>query len=195
MAESQGVVSFGGGPSPKTLPGDNGQTDGGKGGVVHSGAPQGWALPINATPTAIPDGPPTDLKFREAVVKLQNGSTAVAMGMKAEHLMGWLCNVKHEEAVDGKEEARSRWRLFVSLIKAAWECGTMSTQMSWVVIVLLPKRGGDYRGIGLLSPMWKVVEKSLVAQLSSVIELHNCLRGRLPRWGTGTAIMEDKLNQ
>jgi hypothetical protein len=25
--------------------------------------------------------------------------------------------------------------------------------------VLLPKGGGDYRGIGLLKPLWKVVER------------------------------------
>ncbi len=29
----------------------------------------------------------------------------------------------------------------------------------------------------------------------SCLELHDCLHGRLPRWGTGTAIMEVKLNQ
>jgi hypothetical protein len=27
-----------------------------------------------------------------------------------------------------------------------------------VIIVLIPKGGGDYRGIGLLEPMWKVCE-------------------------------------
>jgi hypothetical protein len=30
--------------------------------------------------------------------------------------------------------------------------------MSWVVTVLIPKGGGDYRGIGLLEPIWKVLE-------------------------------------
>jgi hypothetical protein len=42
--------------------------------------------------------------------------------------------------------------------------------------------------------MWKVVEKIMVAQVS-VIQLHDCLQGRLSRRGTGTAIMEVKLNQ
>jgi hypothetical protein len=66
--------------------------------------------------------------------------------------------------------------------------------MSWMIIVLLPKGGGNYHGIGLLDPMWKAVEKIMVARLS-VIELHDSLHGRLPRRGTGTAIMEAKLNQ
>ena len=70
----------------------------------------------------------------------------------------------------------------------------MPTQMNWMVIVLLPKGRGDYRGLGLLNPMWKVVEKLMVAQMSC-LELHYCLHGGLPRWGMGTAIMEVKLNQ
>jgi hypothetical protein len=66
--------------------------------------------------------------------------------------------------------------------------------MAWMIIVLLPKGGGNYRGIGLLDPIWKVVEKVMVAQLS-VIKLHDCLHGRLPCRGTGTAIAEVKLQQ
>jgi hypothetical protein len=104
--------------------------------------PPGWALPINATPTAIPAGPPTDLEIRETVVKLWNAQAAGATGMKAEHLKGWLCDVKCEEAVDGKEGVGSRRRLFMSLIQAVWEHGNGSTQMSWMVIELLPKGGG-----------------------------------------------------
>jgi hypothetical protein len=42
--------------------------------------------------------------------------------------------------------------------------------------------------------MWKVMEKIMVAQMSC-LELHDCLHGRLPCQGTGTAIMEVKLNQ
>ncbi len=91
------------------------------------------------------------------------------------------------------EGAGDRWRRFVSLIQATWESGTVPTQMSWVVIVLLLK-GGGYHGIGLLDPMWKVVEKIMVAQMSC-LELLNCLHGGLPGQGTGTAIMEVKLNQ
>ncbi len=63
-----------------------------------------------------------------------------------------------------------------------------------MIVVLLPKGGGDYRGIGLLNPIWKVVEKVMVFQFSA-LQLHDCLHGRLPRRGTGTAIMEAKLQQ
>jgi hypothetical protein len=66
--------------------------------------------------------------------------------------------------------------------------------MSRMIIVLLPKGGGDYRGIGLLNPIWKVVEKVMVYWFTA-LKLHDCLHGGLPQRGTGTAIMEAKLQQ
>ncbi len=66
--------------------------------------------------------------------------------------------------------------------------------MTWMIIVLLPKGGGDYHGIGLLDPIWKVLEKVMVFRFS-VIQLHDCLHGILPKQGTGTAIMEANLEQ
>ncbi len=56
------------------------------------------------------------------------------------------------------------------------------------------KGGGNYHGIGLLEPFWKVVEKIMVPRLSS-IEFHDCLHCGLPKQGTGTASIEAKLAQ
>ena len=85
--------------------------------------------------------------------------------MKAEHLKEWLADIKREEREDnGVEGLGDRWRSFVALLQAVWTTGTIPTQMTWImIIVLLPKGGGDYRGIGLLDPIWKVVEKVMVA--------------------------------
>jgi hypothetical protein len=83
--------------------------------------------------------------------------------MKAEHLKGWLCGIKHEESENRVAGEGDCWRLFVRLMQAVWESGTIPTQMGWMMIVLLPKGGGNYCGIGLLDPMWKVVEKIMVA--------------------------------
>jgi hypothetical protein len=66
--------------------------------------------------------------------------------------------------------------------------------MTWEIIVLLPKGGGNYCGIGLLEPFWKVVEKIMVRQLSS-IKFHDCFHGGLPKRGTGMASIEAKLAQ
>jgi hypothetical protein len=125
--------------------------------------PPGWSLPINVTPIPVPDDTPTDHEIRKVVAKLRNGRAAGVTGMRAEHLKEWLRGIQREEAEDGEEDAGDLWRLFVSLIQATWDSGTVPTQMSWVVIVLLPKGGGDYRDIGLLDPMWKVIKKIMVA--------------------------------
>ncbi len=87
-----------------------------------------------------------------------------------------------------------QWQSFVALLQAIWTTGSVPTQMSWMIVVLLPKGGGNYHGIGLLDPIWKVVEKVMVYRFTA-LKLHDRLHGRLPRWGTGTAIMEAKLQQ
>ena len=79
--------------------------------------------------------------------KLRNGRVAGATGMKAEHLKEWLADMKHEEAEDGVEGIWDCWRSFVTLLQAVWESRTIPTQMTWMIIVLLTKGGGDYHGI------------------------------------------------
>jgi hypothetical protein len=66
--------------------------------------------------------------------------------------------------------------------------------MSWVVMVLIPKGGGEYWGIGLLEPIWKVLEGVMDLRLEK-IELHDSLHECLAGQGTGTGIIEAKLTQ
>ena len=63
-----------------------------------------------------------------------------------------------------------------------------------MIVVLLPKGGGDYRGIGLLEPLWKVVG-ILMDRWLQVVQFHDCLHGFLKGRGTGTATLEAKLAQ
>ncbi len=60
--------------------------------------------------------------------------------------------------------------------------------------MLIPKRGGEYHGIGLLEPIWKVLEKVMDLRLEAIV-LHNSLHGCLALRGTGTGIIEAKLVQ
>ncbi len=94
---------------------------------------------------------------------LRNGCTVGATGMKAEHLKEWLADIKRKELEDGVEGIGDHWWSFVALLEAVWQNGPVPTQMTWMIIVLLPKGGGNYHGIGLLNPIWKVVEKVMVA--------------------------------
>jgi len=64
--------------------------------------------------------------------------------------------------------------------------------MTWMTVVLLPKGGEDYRGIGLLKPFWKVIEIIMDGRLET-ISFHDCLHGFLKGRGTRTATVEAKL--
>ena len=85
--------------------------------------------------------------------------------------------------------------MFLLLVQAVWDHGNIiPPQLLWVIVVLIPKGGGDYRGIGLLEPMWKVCECIMDTRLN-IIELHESLHGCRARRGTGTAGIEAKLAQ
>jgi hypothetical protein len=122
--------------------------------------------------------------------------------MKAKHIKRWLDEIQRNEKAARENPGREgadlgagrKWRIFVELIRTIWEWEKIPEQMSWMVIVLLPKGGGNFWGIGLLDPSWKVVEKNMVCQLGT-IEFHPCLHERLPKRGTGTATIEAKLAQ
>jgi hypothetical protein len=126
--------------------------------------------------------------------ELQNGRATGATGLQDEHIKVWLRDVVQEKAETAPAGHGDKWRIFLWLIQAIWERGCVSDQMTWEIIVLVPKGGGDYRGIGLLEPFWKVVEKIMVWQLS-LIKFHDCLHGGLPKQGTGMASIEAKLAQ
>jgi hypothetical protein len=159
----------------------------------------GAPLPFNFSYFVVPDGLPTDDKVRKVVRGLQNRQAAGATGMKAEHLKGWLDAIQHKEKVArenpggvGSSELGTKWQIFLGLIQTIWDRGEIPEQMSWMVIVLLPKGGGNFRGIGLLDPCWKVVEKIMVCQMA-IIEFDPSLHGGQPKRGTGTATIEAKL--
>jgi hypothetical protein len=102
-----------------------------------------------------------DSETRDGVQQLQNGSAASAGGMHAEHLKEWLsCMVEEEEK--GTEGTGDKWWLFTQLAQSIWEHRCIPEQMTWTVIVLLPKGGDKHFGIGLLEPCWKDMESILV---------------------------------
>ena len=76
--------------------------------------------------------------------------------------------------------------MLVKLVQTMWSKGALPDQLLWIIVVLLPKGGGDYRGIGLLEPLWKLVEV-IMDQRLNVITLHDCLHGFHAARGTSTA--------
>jgi hypothetical protein len=144
----------------------------------------GEPLPINIPWVDIADHTPTDGEIREAALELSNGRAGGASGMRAEDVKAWLHGIKLEEDPNtgpNNENAGNNWRRFVTLIQAIWDHGDIPPQLLWMIVVLIPKGGVDYRGIGLLEPMWKVCERIMDKRLNA-FDLHKSLHGcRLPQ--------------
>jgi hypothetical protein len=160
-------------------------------------AAYGEEFPPNGTPFDIDDDPPSEGELRTAVSQLSHGRCGGASGIRAEHIKAWLRGAKlaedPEKGINHVGEAKT-WDEFVELCSSVWATGTIPQQMCWVVTVLIPKGGGEYRGIGLLEPIWKVLERVMDIRLEKII-LHDSLHGCLAGWGTGTGIIEAKLAQ
>jgi hypothetical protein len=114
--------------------------------------PMGAALPFNFPHFEISDNMPTDSEMQMVVRGLKNGQASGATGMKAKHLNGWHNEIQCKEKVarenPGREGAdpdlSQKCQIFVELIQVVWEQGKIPEQMSWMVVVLLPKGGGDF---------------------------------------------------
>ena len=121
----------------------------------------------------------TNGEIRTAVAQMRNGRCGGAFGIRAEELNVWLQGIEQEEtAAEGTVAIHSGriWREFVKLVQYIWINLTLPEQMNWVITVLIPKGGGDYRGIGLLEPIWKCTERVMDHRLDTVT-LHDSLHG------------------
>ncbi len=103
--------------------------------------PPGGNISINLQPFDIPNGIPSNLEIRGVVSGLQNGRAAGATGLQAEHIKVWLQDIEMEEEQAAHAGRGDKWRIFLRLIQAIWEQGSVLEQMTWEIIVLLPKGG------------------------------------------------------
>ena len=71
----------------------------------------------------------------------------------------------------------------------------MAEEATWQTVVLIQKWKKEYRGIGLVEVMWKVVAAILHRWLTTTITYHDALHGFRAGRGTGTATLEAKLLQ
>ena len=66
-------------------------------------------------------------------------------------MKGWLREVKRK-----KEPVRIRWEILVRLVKWTFRYGTPPEELTWAIMVLIPKGMGEYRGIGIVEVACKV---------------------------------------
>ncbi len=101
---------------------------------------------------------------------------------------------QEEESEGANTIAGDQWHTLVKLLQSVWDKGRIPPQLGWVITILIPKGGGGYRGIGLLEPIWKVIERVMDHHLKAII-LHDSLHSCRNRRGMGTAIIKAKLTQ
>ena len=126
--------------------------------------------------------------------------------MRAEDLKGWLAAAqrgekKREAAVkDGgnrkdEREGAENWARVVVLIQTAFQEGGLAEETTRQAVVRLPKGEKDYRDIGLVEVMWKVVAVILNRRFTSSITYHDALHGFRAGRSTGNATLKAKLLQ
>ena len=83
----------------------------------------------------------------------------------------------------------------VSVVHVAFQEGYIPEALMWKTMLLIPKGSREYRGIGLVENILKVCTTIINIRFRSSIVLHDGLHNFIQGRGTGTAIMEAKLEQ
>ena len=63
-------------------------------------------------------------------------------------------------------EAEGHWGRVVEIVQTAFREGELAEESTWQAVVLIPKGKGDYRGIGLVEVMWKIMAVILNRRLT-----------------------------
>ena len=100
-----------------------------------------------------------------------------------------------EESKGGTPVEASNWDRVVELAHTEFGEGRLSEESTYQSVVLIPKGEKDYRGIGLVEVMWRVVAEILNRRLTASITFHDFLHDFRAGRGTGTATLEAELLQ
>ena len=147
------------------------------------------------------DGVLDEGEIEWAVKRLQNNRAKGPSRMQAEDLKGWLAAAQigekkgeiTEKEGGGREDTREEaenWARVVELVQTDFWDGYLAKEATWQAVVLIPKGKKDYRGIGLVEVMWKVVAAILNRRFTYSITYHDALHGFRAGRGTGTATLE-----
>lgn len=122
------------------------------------------------------------------VRKLKTKKAPGASGIRPEDMRHWLELYK-------AGDNRRPFRLLTEIVQSAFLMGQLPQALSVAILVLLPKPGsGDFRGIGLLESIWKLVSSIIDSRLKGVLEFDNTIHGFRQERGTGTAVLRNKLS-
>ena len=85
--------------------------------------------------------------------------------------------------------------MVVELNQTEFREGEPAEEAVCQAVVLIPKGGGEYRGIGLVEVMWKAVSVILNRRFTTSTTYHDYLHGFQAGCGTGTVTLEVNLLQ
>ena len=58
---------------------------------------------------------------------------------------------------EGKDWEKSKWEIVMELVQTDFQDGVITEEATCQAMILIPKGGGDYRGIGIVEVVWKAV--------------------------------------
>ena len=83
----------------------------------------------------------------------------------------------------------------MELFQTAFRDGFFAGEATWQAVVLILKGGEDYRGIGIVEVLWKVVAMILNCRFTASITYHDFLHGFRLGYSMGAITIEVKLLQ
>ena len=111
--------------------------------------------------------------------------------MRSKQPRMWICAAKQEEDPDP-----GNWEKVVTIIQAAFKGGELATLCAWKMVVVIPMGvGTNFRGIGLVEVLWKVIPVFINFWISSSIQFHDAIYEFRAGRGTGTSTLKDNLLQ
>ena len=138
--------------------------------------------PVSVQPLPVDYSFPTEEKIEWAFKRLRNNRSGGPSGMRTEHLKQWPTKAQKDandrkmaagkeealttmekgrmgmsEAQKGTESESENWTRVVDLVQSVFREGNLAEEATWQAVVLIPKGKKDYRGIGLVEVLWKVV--------------------------------------
>ena len=109
--------------------------------------------------------------------------------MRAEHLHQWLISENKEDAPD-----TTNWQNVVAIVQVAFRDGTLAEECMWQTVIFIPKgKSGNFREIGLVGVIWKIMYSLMKRRITGAITFHDVLHGLRTGRGTETATLEAKL--
>ena len=118
----------------------------------------------------VADGGPSKEKIKWAVRWVFPNQSGGPSGIHSEHLKICPAAVQEEENPDP-----SRSWIVLEMVQLAFDTGELATECTWATFIILTKGSGNYRIIGLIEVIWKVISIMVNRRLVDLIEFHDVL--------------------